>query len=384
MEEGFRNWSVYYAGFVKKKNILGIFNHRYAVLDDTTLVFYEDETESNEKEKYSITTTWMIEPISGFDFKLCDSTNSSHSVILSAEKFEHLEAWLLALTQSINGPYRDSENFCSVERTSSESSTEHQRFDCHFPSESTDADFTDPAFALTACLYKQDSSILFTKSWKKIWCRLQNNGVFEYGDDENFSNKTSVLLNDQSKIVRLPENFQGQRYGLSLLTTEMKKDTYKSLRLATTSEDLLHRWADFFNYCVNCYNRDRFTLIMCNDAQESSSTDSLLPQQPFSVSSRESLNTDGMRSSSSTAMKSIKSNKSKTTAFYVNDDTARARIQRFISPQRKHSNENDDLQSLYWSHFCTQVPDSPYVIVEVFEHQRFGVFPRRGTFLQLV
>jgi hypothetical protein len=381
MEREINDWSVYYAGFVKKKNVFGIFFSRYAVLDDTTLVFYEDETESNEKERYSISTNWMIEPIAGFDFKLADSTNSSVNIIISTEKFEHLEAWLLALTQSINGPYRDSENFCSAERTSSSaSSTDHQRFDCHFPSESTNVDFSDPSFVLSSCLYKQDSNIIFTKSWKKIWCRLQNNSVLEYSDNEDFSNKTSVFLNDQSKIIRLPENFQGQRYGLSVLTTEVKKDSYRSLRLATFDEDLLHTWADFLNYCIDCYNRDRFALLSPpSDLVLSSSSDSLLSRQPFHISQRESAATDGVHTTASnSADKPNKFKKSNTTAFYVNDETARARIQRFISPNKRHSNVNSDLQTLYWDHFCTPVPDSPYVIVEVFEHQRFGVFPRRG------
>jgi hypothetical protein len=395
-EGGESDWSVYYAGFVKKKNVLGIFFTRYAVLDDTTLVFYEDETESDEKERFSISTSWMIEPIAGFDFKLADTGKSGNSVIMSVEKFEYLEAWMLALTQSINGPYRDSENFCSGEEiTRSSSSSDHQLFDCHFTSECVDSDFVDVDFELVSCMYKQDSSILFTKSWKKIWCRLKNNAVLEYSDTEDFAERTAVFLDDQSKVIRLPENFQGQKFGLSLLTTETKKDKLKNLRLGTDNDVLLHRWADFMNYCIDCYNKDRFSML---STMSEGSTSSHVSQfvHPFNMSDKEcSENTTALivsptdralkanmhttgKSSSNRPPSIKKARKKSTTAFYVNDDTARARIQRLLVPSHHHQNSNSDLQTMYWENFCTPVPDSPYVIIEVFEHQRFSVFPRRG------
>lgn len=389
MEDGNSDWSVYYAGFVRKKNVLGIFFNRYAVLDDTTLVFYEDETESDEKERFLLSPNWTIEPITGFDFRLSDSSKSSHSLLLSTDNFEHLESWLLALTQSIMGPYRESENFCTGAENNARVSSDHQLFDCHFNSDCVvDSDFCNVDFVLESCLLKQDASILFTKSWRKVWCRLKNNGLLEYCDNEDFSNKMSVLLNDQSRVIRLPDNFQGQRgHGLSLLTTETKKDTLKNLRLCTDDEALLYRWANFMNYCIDCYNRERFSLL--STARDSTELTLSRFVQPFHMTSSDSFSTDSVDSSiiskgftgtsiSSQSSSSSKKSKKPTTAYYVNDDTARARIQRFLAPSRQHKSDNASLQAVYWEHFCTAVPDSPYVIVEVFEHQRFGLLPRRG------
>lgn len=62
-------------------------------------------------------------------------------------------------------------------------------------------------------------------------------------------------------------------------------------------------------------------------------------------------------------------------SFYLNDNTVWAKLNRRFSSQ-PHIPENDDLQRLYLLHFCALIPGSNYILVEVFEHQRY--LPLKG------
>ena len=365
MDGSLTEWSVYRSGFVKKRNLLGIFFTVYAVLDDTTLVFYDDETESDEQDRFHVTRDWTIEPKDGFDFKICDPTNSNLDLYLSVDSFQNLEAWLLALTQSINGPFRESEKF--ELQKSSDQCCDHQDFDSRTFESSFCNDFADPSFTLKSTLYKQDSSIIFTKYWKKIWCTLNSNCVLEYSENEDFTDRVCIPLDDQAKVVILPENFQGQAYGLSLLTVEPKKDSYRNLRLGTNDESLLRLWCDYLNYCIEGFSKDKFVLLL-NDGNDTRGT---MDTPNCSDNDSESVATTSPLISNKPPVKPKKT-------YYLRDETAMARLHRLLSSRNTHTKDNDNLQALYWDHFCTAVPDSPYVIVEVFEHQRYSVFPRRG------
>ena len=335
-------WAVYRSGFVRKKNIIGIFTTRYAVLDDTTFVFYEDETEAKETHRYTLSSTWSINPIDDFEFAIMSSPDSV-AVRIAVESFESLESWLLALTQAIHGPYRDSENFCSAPPSLS-TSLEHQCFDTTTPTAMALNNPTSLTFPFESWLNKQDE-YLFTKYWRRVYCRLSDAAVLEYCDDLHFScNVSSIRITDQSRVIRLPDGFQGQRFGLSLLTSHPKKDVIYKLRFGTSDKSLLRKWIVYLNYGINMYTPE--CLNEMNDADRKCFFDKCKAEQ--SLSKRNSCSFDNAEYST---------------------------IQQFIAPTGLHLSQNLSPKSLYWHNFCIAVPESPLIIVEVYEHQRFGLFP---------
>mmetsp|Transcript_844 Transcript_844/g.1418 ORF Transcript_844/g.1418 Transcript_844/m.1418 type:complete len:524 (+) Transcript_844:64-1635(+) len=368
-------WDVSYSGFLEKKSpIVGMWQLRWAVIDNGRLLIYGDETESVLKEKFIITPSSVVEsqePESKrqFVFTLRDPSGSDKDFVMSAFDMPSLEAWMIALIQSINGSYRPSENFCSgysVDRASSLIVPSVGGMNTIFASSfDVECDLELEA-KHSGFLIKQGSRV---KSWKRRWFELTENRL-RYYESEGGVMKGEKRIDDETRVVMLPPGYDGQQCGFSLLTIEPETGIVLALRLSPENEDDLYRWIAAIHFMIKCCKEDVRYVFNCL-----SPTGNILDSSP---ESGETLKSAVVEHQSSPTY--ARAQRRQSPAFYINDNTIWARIRRTLSPG-EHTVSNNHLQALYVLHFCHPIssPDSSIpnmMLVEVFEHQRY--IPLKG------
>lgn len=391
------NWKISYTGFLEKRNLLNVWKYHWVVLENHKLFLYENETERLLKEKFFLTSTTIVEAISSdshhpYLFHVYNSSSNDPStsnsttndLILSAVDFSSLEAWMIALIQCINGSYRPSENFCSSYTNPSADARSslilpsfggmNERF-------SKSINCRDPE--KSGYLYKQGSEF---KTWRKRWFHLKHNHFRYYETAEAENLKGVKFIDNESKVILLPTGFDGQMYGFSLITLDSVSGEFCSLRMSATTEDEMFEWISALRSAIRRYTEDQYSIPLTEQEDDQSSQisedeedrellrrDNRMPAED--TLSNKFIDCPLIRVSPEESLAAIMSETGPPRSYYLNDNTMWAKIQRKLSPGI-HTTTNDDLQRLYLLHFCALIPGSNYIVVEVFEHQRY--IPLKG------
>lgn len=410
-------WKINFCGFLEKKNRLGIWKYYWVILENSKLFIYYDETERNLKERILINDKTIIESRQEnsrtYVFNIRNNIeNNENILIFSTIDFSSLEAWMIALIQCINGSYRISENFCSGSSSDTRSSLILPSLGGMNEKFSRTINYENPHFEKCGYLYKQGSEI---KNWKRRWIQLKYNH-FRYYENENESLKGLRFIDDESKVILLPTGFDGQEYGFCLITLDSSNNQYYTLRLSASTENEMYDWILAIKYSIQCYREDHFTIPTStktttkstttttstkttgeeddedidssqyekirHDSDESGPNSFLLsPKNRFITETGINISYIGSPLLSVSPEESLQAleedqQENKPTSYYINDETIWAKIARKFSRSVIHSVDNSNLQRLYLIHFCVLIPGTNFILVEVFEHQRY--LPLKG------
>jgi hypothetical protein len=406
-------WEISYSGFLEHKTgLFGSWNLYWVVLDKDVLIIFDDETETEVKGKVAIEKSCIVEAEAGqaarsFLFSLRNENIGGSKLLFSAFDIGSLEGWMIALIQAINGSYRASENFCTGASICGAPSTFVLPPDVQIGREySGNSEFEgDIHFVKTGYLIKQGSIV---KSWKRRMFTLKDNHL-TYADSASVV-KGERLIDDESRVVVLPPEFDGRPFCFALLTTD-STGTVSSLRLSAEDSKSMVSWIDAMEAAIKSYKNDYQAFIEDSSEHSSSAASSSPRPTPLSntcsppPSEEVPIGSDTRDMSSpcpetfSPAGHSLPLPPPSTASWYLNDDTVWGRMRRRLS-WREHSTSNTELQHFYMTHFCMRVstagsahggsgslftspspsppspPPSPthpapYIIVEVFEHQRY-------------
>jgi hypothetical protein len=387
------DWKIHSSGFLETKNMIGGWRYKWVVLDNHKLFIYQDETERQRLNKILITSTTIVEAVQPehsrlYLFNIFDPMNqeSTSPVVLSAPDFSSLEEWMLAIIQCVNGSYRESENFCSGYPSVSE-----RRSSLILPtagglserySRSTEQEY-DPE--RSGYLLKQGSEF---KTWKRRWFQLKHSHL-RYFEHEAEGLKGFRFLDNESRVVLLPSGLDGQQYGFSLITMDPMTGQAFSLRLSAHTEDEMFQWVASLRCAIRRYSEDQYSIpieeqdderrVTCDSEEDDDDKEEspLLARRKRAPSQMSVAYIDSplIRVSPEESLTSLLSETNTPKQFYLNDNTVWAKINQKISPSIHHAG-NQDLQRLYLLHFCALIPGTNFILVEVFEHQRY--LPLKG------
>jgi hypothetical protein len=388
MEDAPAGWRVCFSGFLEKKSVLGTWDYRWVVLDNNRLFVYLDETEKVLKQKISITSSTTIEAgqsegSRGYVFHILDPSISDNVLIIfCSPDFCSLEAWMIAVIQSSNGEYRTSENFCVGSSSDTRSSLILPSSGGMSTKFSLSVSPINQNHERTGYLMKQGSKI---KTWKRRWFQLKDNH-FRYYEFESESLKGFRFIDDESKVILLPADFEGQSYGFSFVTLDSLSGQYCLLRLSASTEEEMYDWISALRSAIQLYTDDKFSIPIHDiDDEERETRDSEDEEEErlLGISSDQSNNERGRRCTQSVlyvdcplicvspeeSLAALTADNDRS-VYYLNDETVWAKLARKMSPSI-HTPSNYDLQRFYLIHFCALIPGTNYILVEVFEHQRY-------------
>jgi len=387
-EEADCKWSISYSGFIEKKsNVLKVWKLRWGVIDANKLMIHSDETENVLTVKIQLTSTTVVEaaePLGPrkFIIRVYNPEQPTFVIEMSTPDAASMEAWMIALIQSINGKYRESENFCagsSVDGFShrsslilpstgnmnqlflSTSSTNTRRDSLSIAkSGEVSALSTIDADGTGMCGYLMKQGRL--NVWSRRWIQLRGN-TLEYSErspsERRAIGKGALLsrvhygertIDEDTRIVVLPICYEDNQFAFSLVTRDPADDQKNvALRLSAESEVEMYDW-------ITALRAARSAAV--GGAEDDDDEEEGCGGEQVSFLSRAYRRatrlgtTNGHSSSTSTGLSSSSSKHAP--AFYLNDKTVWAIVRQTLNPS-KHTRDNSLLQQVYWDHFVTEI-----------------------------